>query len=274
MTSGRSSGAADDPDGDDGGQGSRRRAREVVHGLREGLGTGSLRLYLQPIVDAARDVLGYEALVRWERADRELVLPEAFVPLAEHTGLIVEIDAWILEEVCALLADWARDARTHDLFIAVNASGRQFASEGFAEFVRSTVRRYGVRPERLAFEVTETMAQHDIGLTAETLAALEADGHEVVLDDFGMGYSSLGQFTQLPVQGLKIDRGFVADAAEGRASAVIAAIVGMAHAIGASATAEGVENEEQFACLERLGVDRYQGFLFGRPEPAASAARG
>lgn len=240
----------------------------IAAGLRDGFENGDLHLYLQPIVGADRSVLGFEALVRWEGEDRVLVPPADFVPVAEYTGLIVDIDAWMLEEVCRLLASWSKNERSRELFIAVNVSEQQLRSGCFAEQVRSALARHGVRPQLLGLEVLENMIQRDIARTIEALNELRADGHEISLDDFGVGYSSLGRLKRLPVQNIKIDRSFVEDVAEDPLDvAIVEAIVHIARAIGMSATAEGVETEEQFARLQSLGVDRYQGFLFGRPGP-------
>lgn len=240
----------------------------LMFDLRRGIERGDLRLYLQPIVCSDRSVGGFEALLRWQDPRRGLVLPGDFVPLAESTGLIVDIGAWVLDQACRTLADWAEDERTRDWFISVNVSEQQLRQRDFPETVRSALRRSGARAELLKLEVTETMIHRDVGRTVAMLHELRADKVEISLDDFGVGYSSLGYLKWLPVQTLKIDRTFITNVVNDPIdSAMVRAMVDMAHVMGVKVVAEGIETPAQFAKLKDFGADRFQGFLFGRPAP-------
>jgi len=245
----------------------------LLFDLRRGLEEGDLRLYLQPIVGEDRSLLGFEALLRWEDPVRGLVLPGDFIPLAESTGLIVEIGAWVLDEACRTLASWGQQEATEDLFIAVNVSEQQLRQAEFADTVREALRRSGARPELLKLEVTETMIHSDVDRTVALLRELRAEKIEISLDDFGVGYSSLGYLKWLPVQNLKIDRTFITNVVDDPLdAAMVKAMINMAHVMGVKVVAEGVETEAQFARLIEFGVDRFQGFLFGRPAPIVSDA--
>lgn len=241
----------------------------LIFDLRRGVECGDLRLYMQPIVGPEAGVLGFEGLLRWEDATRGLVRPDQFIPLAESTGMIVEIGAWVLDEACRTLAEWAGHERTRDWFVAVNVSEQQLRQTDFADTVRGALRRHGARPELLKLEVTETMIHRDVDRTVAVLRELRAEQIEISLDDFGVGYSSLEYLKWLPVQNLKIDRTFIATVVEDPLdAAMVQAMVNLAHVMGINVVAEGVETEAQFAKLREYGVDRFQGFLFGKPEPS------
>lgn len=241
---------------------------DLLLDLRRGIVEGALCLYLQPIVDAERRIISYEGLVRWMDEKRGLVPPQEFIPLAERTGLIVDIGVWVLGEACRVLAAWAKQPATKDLKLSINVSEHQLRRADFAETVRCALRRHGASADRLRIEVTESTLQSDIAQAISTLRALHADDIQVSLDDFGTGYSSLSYLRQLPVHQLKIDRSFVQDIAVDPVDAeLVRGIVELAHYMGLSVVAEGVEDEAQFAALKRFAIDAYQGYLFGRPEP-------
>ena len=247
----------------------RERVRLMAE-LRHGVRRGELELFAQPVVDRARRVIGVEGLIRWRSPERGLVPPDAFIPLAEQTGAILEIDGWVLRQACRHLAAWSRDPRARHLTLSVNLSERQARDPGFAETVRAAVTRHAVPPGRLAFELTESVLHTDVERTRRLLASLREVGVLASLDDFGTGYSSLSYLRQLPVQQLKIDRSFVAPVgADPRSAAIVQSIVQLGRTFGLQVVAEGVETEEQFARLSELGVDGFQGFLFGRPRPIA-----
>ena len=236
--------------------------------LRTGIRRGELRLYAQPIVDRERRMIGKEGLLRWQNGCRGLVPPDEFIPLAEQTGMIVEIGEWVLDQACRVLASWAADAQTRDLTFSVNLSERQLQLSDFADQVRGLISQHRVAPERLKLEVTESVLQSDLGHTIAQLDELRKDGVQSSLDDFGTGYSSLSYLRQLPVQQLKIDRSFVSSVVEDEQAAAIAeTIVQLGRIFQLQVVGEGVETEAQFERLRDLGVDAFQGYLFGHPEP-------
>lgn len=241
----------------------------LVSGLRRGIRSNELLLYTQPIVNGDRRMIGVEGLIRWINPEQGLLLPAAFIPLAEQTGLIVEIGEWVIEEACKMLAIWQRDPEMRELTFSVNLSERQLHVEGFADQVRSIVERHGVEPGRLKLELTESALQADLDRTIRLLSTLEAEGVSSALDDFGTGFSSLSYLQRLPVQQLKIDRSFVVAMGEEAAGAsIVRTIVQLGRAFNLQVVAEGVETESQFEQLRELGVDAFQGFLFSKPKPS------
>lgn len=246
----------------------------LVSELRRGIDGGELRLFAQPIVDRQRRVIGEEGLIRWLSPERGLVPPADFIPLAEQTGIIVDIGEWVLEEACRVLAAWERDPERRELTLSVNLSERQLRVDDFTDRVRGTIARSGIEPERLKLELTESALHTDLDRTIGLLSLLRAEGVRASLDDFGTGYSSLSYLRRLPVQQLKIDRSFVSAVAEdAQAAAVARAIVQLGRTFELQVVAEGVETETQFERLLELGVDAFQGFLFGRPRPVGETLR-
>ena len=247
-----------------------RERSELVRDLRRCVAEKRLRLHLQPVVTADRRVVGYEGLVRWADEKRGLVTPAEFIPLAERTGIIIEIGDWVLDEACRILAEWAKDPETSERTVAVNVSERQLRSGVLVESVRAALRRHGAPPERLRLEVTESELHRDLERSVQILEELRAERVQISLDDFGTGYSSLNHLSRLPVQQLKIDRAFVAPVVDDETgAAIVGTIVQLARLMGLSIVAEGIETEAQFEALRGFGIDAFQGFLFGRPEPLA-----
>ncbi|UOQ60570.1 EAL domain-containing protein [Leucobacter rhizosphaerae] len=245
-----------------------RERVQLVSELRRGIERGELRLFAQPIVDRHRRVLGEEGLIRWRSPERGLIPPDEFIPLAEQTGMIIEIGEWVLDQACRQLAVWARDPATQHLTLSVNLSERQLRERDFAEQVRDRMDHYGVPAGKLKFELTESVLNTDLDRTIRLLSLLRADGVLTSLDDFGTGYSSLSYLRQLPVQQLKIDQSFVDTVVDNaQTAAVITMIVQLGRAFGLHVVAEGVETEPQFQRLAELGVDAFQGFLFSKPRP-------
>lgn len=236
--------------------------------LREGIERGQLRLHAQPIVDARRRVIGAEALVRWAHPLRGELGPGDFIALAEQTGAIVDLGAWVLERACETLRDWSNSPGTRELTLSINVSERELRADGFTDRVKSQIERHDFARGRLRIELTESMWQRDIAYTAGLLHTLHELGVDTALDDFGTGYSSLSYLRTLPVSQLKVDRSFVAAiTTDERSAAVTRAIVDMAGTMGLDVVAEGVEAEGQFELLRGMGVDAFQGFLFARPMP-------
>jgi EAL domain-containing protein (putative c-di-GMP-specific phosphodiesterase class I) len=215
--------------------------------------------------------LGAEALVRWEHPDRGLIEPGEFIALAEETGLIVPIGTHVLREACLQARTW--QAAGQSLAIKVNLSARQFVHPNLAGVVAGILAETGIDPAMVYLEITETVLMEDAESTSAALAELKHLGVRLTVDDFGTGYSSLAYLRRLPVDELKVDRAFVAGLlADPEASAIVAAIINLAHTLGLAAVAEGVETAEQLGRLRELGCDIGQGYYFGRPLPADALA--
>jgi diguanylate cyclase (GGDEF)-like protein len=238
--------------------------------LREALDHGELRLVFQPIVDLhSGDVQAVEALVRWTHLVRGPISPAQFIPVAEASGLIVQLGEVVLHEACAQAARWQAAGRP--LLVSINVSVHQLRRRGFAASVRAALQRAGIGPERLAIEITESalMEARDAVLTRE-LQALRELGVAVYLDDFGTGYSSLSCLRDLRLEAIKIDRSFVAGLEHDRhAPPILRAMTAMARELGLRVIAEGVETEGERDLVAELGCDAMQGYLFAPPLPAA-----
>jgi len=242
---------------------------ETENALHRAIQRDELRIYYQPIVELAGGTCsGAEALVRWQHPERGLVAPDAFIDLAEETGLIVPLGAWVLEGACRQLMEWRASGQVSDTFtMAINLSARQLAQADLVGQVAAALERTGVPPERVCLEITESVLMAET--TIEAIDALRALGVYLSIDDFGTGYSSLGYLRRFPVDSVKVDRSFVDGlGTESEDSAIVAAVVGLGHALGLSVVAEGVETERQLAELVALGCDRAQGFFFSTPQPA------
>jgi diguanylate cyclase (GGDEF)-like protein/PAS domain S-box-containing protein len=238
--------------------------------LRHALDHGELRVHYQPIVDVvSSEPKATEALVRWEHPEHGLVPPLDFIPIAEETGLIIDLGRWVLETACEQAAAWQRRF-AQPLKIFVNASGRQIADPLFPADVAEIARRSGLLPGTLGLEVTESVLIDDAGSTMAVLNELHNDGVHLTLDDFGTGYSSLSYLKQFPLTGLKIDSTFTNGLGRSSAdTAIVKAVIDLSQALGLTVVAEGVETEEQLGHLRRLGCTRAQGYLFSRAQPAA-----
>lgn len=236
--------------------------------LRQAWRDNHLRVEYQPQVGLDGRMTGVEALLRWQHPTRGIVGPEEFVPTAEETALIIPIGHWVLEAACAQLAVWAQRPDRAHLTIAVNVSVRQFRHPEFIDEVVSCVRRSGIPPDRLKLELTESLLADNLEATIARMRNLKEMGVRLSVDDFGIGYSSLSYLKRLPIDELKIDRGFVKDIlTDGNDAAIAATIIGLCRNLGLEVIAEGVETEEQRAFLARQGCHRYQGYLFCRPLP-------
>jgi diguanylate cyclase (GGDEF)-like protein len=246
------------------------RRLEIEAALRGALDRGEFHVVAQPIgrfLDG--EIHGVEALLRWTHPVLGTVGPDEFIPIAEETGLIDAIGAWVLRESCCAVMRTRRDIG-RELVLGVNVSPRQLRHPAFIAAVQGALADSGLPAELLVIEITETALLGSDPATAHTLAALRDLGAQLVLDDFGTGFSSLSMLKERPIDGIKIDRSFVAGLPGDTSSgAIVAAVVGMAHALGRSVTAEGIETAEQLAFLEGLGCDHAQGWLLGRPMPFA-----
>lgn len=242
--------------------------------LREALHDAQLSIHLQPQVDARGQPIGAEALLRWQHPQHGAIAPDRFIPLAEASGLIRPIGAWVLEQACAQLARWQTQAHTRHLELSVNVSQRQFQDSDFVAQTLQLLDASGIDASRLVLELTESLVAEDIKATAAKMQLLHRRGVRFALDDFGTGYSSLSLLRQLPLHLLKIDRSFVRDLDQGDGgSAVITrTIVALARSLGLAVIAEGVENQAQLQALRAQGCDAFQGYLFARPMPTQQLA--
>ncbi|RAA06168.1 hypothetical protein DOT66_20335 [Ralstonia pseudosolanacearum] len=242
---------------------------QLVQDLRLALERHELVLHYQPKFSAPHGpVVGVEALVRWQHPERGLVQPDAFIPLAEKTGLIVPLGAWVLDEACRQMAQWRREGHAQ-WSIAVNLSAVQFAHAALVDTVRDTLARHALEPQGLTLEITESTAMRDADASLHILQQLHAMGVRISIDDFGTGYSSLLYLKRLPASELKIDRGFVRDLAhDSEDAAIVSAVVALGQTLNLRIVAEGVETEVQQAFLTRLGCHALQGNLLGRPMTA------
>jgi diguanylate cyclase (GGDEF)-like protein/PAS domain S-box-containing protein len=238
--------------------------------LRRALEREEFTVYYQPIVDLSTGAMvSAEALLRWEHPDGALVGPDEFIPLAEETGLIVPIGAWVLETACRQLAEWQRTDPA--MSVAVNLSVRQMIAADIVRLVADVIERTGARPEGLCLELTESLFMRDVIQFSDTLSRFKELDMSLSIDDFGTGYSALSYLKRFPIDAVKIDRTFVIDLGRDQHStALVAAIVAMANALGLDVTAEGAETDDQLADLRRLGCQRVQGYLLARPMPAAA----
>jgi EAL domain-containing protein (putative c-di-GMP-specific phosphodiesterase class I) len=253
-----------------------RRALDALRietGLRRALQHGELRVQYQPKV-ALRDgrIIGVEALVRWQHPEDGLVAPNDFVPIAEETGLVVRLGAFVFEAACAQAAAW-RDAGFQPIRVAVNISAREFVP-ALPGRVRAELARHRLAPDWLELEITESTLMHSPERVITLMDELTQMGVALSLDDFGTGYSSLSYLKRFPIDTLKIDRSFIHGIPEDASdNAIAGAIIGMAKRLGHRVIAEGVETRAQLTFLEAAGCDEIQGFLFSPPVEAGEMTR-
>jgi|GEM_PF-733972 len=241
---------------------------ELETDLRKALQQGELELYYQPKVDTLIGVLsGAEALVRWNHPERGLVPPDQFIGIAEDTGLITSIGAWVLQTACHTATAWNRDA-LFPVKVAVNLSVRQFMSDNLIDTVQAALAASGCKPQWLELEITESLLMTNKTEISVSLEALHQMGIAIAIDDFGTGYSALSYLVDFPVSTVKIDKAFVRDITENKKNlALVKTIVSMGQALGLELVAEGVETGQQAACLDKLGCHIIQGYFYGKPMP-------
>jgi diguanylate cyclase (GGDEF)-like protein len=252
------------------GMDARAQARRLLEmDLRAALQRDEFQPYYQPIRDVASDrVVAFEALMRWNHPQRGLISPINFIPLAEETGLIVQLGEFVLRSACADAATWP-----DDVDVAVNLSPVQFKSPNLIAIVTEALKASGLAAHRLELEITESVLLQNSEATLTTLHELRGMGVRISLDDFGTGYSSLSYLRSFPFDKIKIDRSFVSELATRQDSmAIIRAVTGLGRSLGIVTTAEGVENDAQLELLRREGCTQVQGFLFSMPRPASDVA--
>ena len=234
--------------------------------LRRAIERKELLLHYQPKIDlATRRIIGAEALVRWQHPQLGLVHPNEFIPLAEDTGLVVPLGAWVMQEAMRQYVAW-REAGLPPLKLAINLSARQFRLENLPDLVAAALAESGADPQAFVFELTESMVMQDAERALTAMHSIKQLGISLSLDDFGTGYSSLSYLRRFPIDEVKIDRSFVRDLHHNADDAAIAAaVVALARTLGLRVVAEGVELEAQVLVLEKLNCDQVQGYFFGRP---------
>ena len=251
------------------------RAREgLARDLRRAVAERQLRLLYQPQIDLSSGrMVGVEALVRWEHPERGLLTPDRFIPLAESTGMIVDIDDWVIREACTQKRAWD-EAGLESLAVAVNVSAHRLVTGDLAGTVAAALRDTGGDAARLEIELTETVAVEPDSDAVRAIRRVRELGVQVAIDDFGMGHSALSRLQTFPVDRLKIDKSFVAPLTHGpEGASIAAAMIAMARSLGLLVVAEGVEAPEQLAALMSLGCECAQGYLFSKPVPPAQIAR-
>jgi diguanylate cyclase (GGDEF)-like protein/PAS domain S-box-containing protein len=244
--------------------------RRLELDLRNAITNEEFELYYQPLINLDRnEVCSCEALLRWHHPERGMIAPEAFIPVAEETGLITAIGDWALRAACAEAMTWP-----DHVTVAVNVSPVQFKNQTLVLTVVAALAASGLPARRLAIEITEAVLMQDNETTLATLHQLRDLGVQIVMDDFGTGYSSLSYLRSFPFDKIKIDRSFINDVSDkGDASAIVQATTNIATHMNMSTTAEGVETPEQLSTVRALGVTEMQGYLFSRPQRAAEIAR-
>jgi EAL domain-containing protein (putative c-di-GMP-specific phosphodiesterase class I) len=245
--------------------------------LRRALDKGELFLHFQPTIDlASGQIVGAEALARWQHPTRGLVPPTEFIPLAEASGLIRPLGAWVLREACRQAAEWQRNTAHRDkpLALSINLSGRQLQVSEVVDDVATALRESGLQPDSLVLEMTESVLMDDDENVLAILRQLKALGARLAIDDFGTGYSSLSYLHRFPVDMLKIDRSFVERLSHASDNAELArTIVRLGQSLQLVTVAEGVEDSAQFLALRRMGCDVGQGYYFGKPMASEEISR-
>lgn len=244
---------------------------ELERELRAAVANNEFVLFYQMQVDEDKRILGAEVLVRWHHPKRGMIKPAEFIPLAEETGLILEIGQWVLDTTCAQLKAWEQDPQKNQLKLSVNVSAKQYHQPNFVESVKSTITRHQIKPSLLNFELTESILLEDTEGAITSMNQLKEIGVKFELDDFGTGYSSLQYLKKLPLYQLKIDQSFVRDITENiNDRTLVTTIISLAHNFGLKVIAEGVETAEQLEFLQQNNCDHYQGYYFGQPLPIAA----
>lgn len=233
--------------------------------LLESLKRNEMEVYYQPQIDTlTRDICGYEALLRWTHPTRGAVPPSDFINVAEKIGFIHVLGDWVLNMACKEAVNWPKSLK-----VAVNLSSVQFTNKNLIQTIKSALEISHLEPERLEIEITESVLLDKHEKTLATLLQLKALGIQIAMDDFGTGYSSLGSLSSFPFDKIKIDRSFIREVTTSKdALAIVEHVTGIGKSLGMITIAEGIETEEEFECLKRIGCDQVQGFLFGRPAPA------
>ncbi len=241
---------------------------QLENELHEALLGNQFELHYQPQVDIKGKIIGAEALIRWRHPERGLISPGTFIPMAEESGLIVDIGEWVIAEACRQLARWQTRKEFQSLVLAVNVSAKQMGLPDFPERVHYRLQQEKIHSQKLKLEITESLLLGDIEQTIFRMKILKGLGVSFSLDDFGTGYSSLQYLKRLPLDQIKIDQSFVREICQDENDqAIVSTIIAMASHLGLSVIAEGVEDTAQREALLRRGCHFFQGYLYGRPLP-------
>jgi len=239
---------------------------EIENALRRAMENNEFQLRYQKQVDLEGRLAGLEALLVWSHPKLGITSPTQFIPVAEESGLIVPIGGWVIAEACRQRAEWQRKYPNLRAKVAVNVSVVQFMRKGFVESVALALKESGLDPSLLELELTESVVVRDVQESVRQMERLRSTGVSLAIDDFGTGYSSLSYLRMLPLDTLKIDRSFLREVdSDPHTMPLVRAIVALAHSLGLSVTAEGVENERQLEALRSVGCDHVQGYLIGEP---------
>ncbi|OGO84921.1 MAG: diguanylate phosphodiesterase [Chromatiales bacterium RIFOXYA1_FULL_46_5] len=245
----------------------------LLRSLRSDFQKDKLQLWYQPqICLKSRNVLGMEALLRWPQTDGSFISPAVFIPLAEYSGLIIEIGDWVLQQACKQLQSLKEQGFSH-LRIAVNVSMPQFRNHRFVQSVINCVERYQVNPALLELEITESVVMDDPKIVIDALNKLKDFGIKVAIDDFGIGFSSLSYLQQLPLDRIKIDRAFIQDFARPNGTLIAETIVNLGQKLGLATIAEGIETQAQEDAVRAMGCEEVQGFMYAKPMHAADLVK-
>ena len=243
-----------------------QQAEELLAGVEHALDEGQFKVWFQPQYDGATGALsGAEALIRWQHPEKGMIAPGAFIPLLEHSSLITRVDHYVWEHTCRHLQAW--NAAGLHVPVSVNVSRMDLQSGGLPEHFTALTARYGLSPDQLRLEITESAYTDKSGQLADMVARLRAAGFTVEMDDFGTGYSSLNMLKDVPIDVLKLDMKFLSGGQEERGQLILSSVVDMAHRLGMLVIAEGVETGQQAQDLTALGCDAMQGYYFARPMP-------
>lgn len=239
---------------------------ETENSLRRALAKNEFVIHYQPVISLlSREIVGVEALVRWQHPRKGLLMPSSFIPVAEDTGLIIPIGEWVLRSACNQVRSWQKSG--YPLRVAVNLSARQFRQPQLTETIRAVLLETSLIPESLEVEITESIAAEDLNVTISILRSLKDMGIRISIDDFGTGFSSLSYLRRFPIDTLKIDKSFVADILPRRDEEIVTAIINLAQTLKLKVIAEGVETREQLNFLAEKHCDEIQGYFFCRPLP-------
>ena len=239
----------------------------MIRQLRDDFGERKLQLWYQPQIDlVTQEIIGMEALLRWPSSDGGFVSPAVFVPLAEYSGLIIDIGAWVMQEACEKLR-LLTEANFIGLRMAVNVSMPQFRDPAFIDLVKKAITDNSLAPDCIELEITESIVMDEPQLVVDALHELKEFGVKVALDDFGTGFSSMSYLQQLPLDRLKVDRAFVNEISPNKSAFIAETIVTLGAKLGLRTIAEGIEKPEQANFLLKLGCDEAQGFMYAKPMP-------
>lgn len=239
---------------------------QLSQALNHALDNQEFTLALQPQMNRQSQVIGFEALLRWQHPTLKAIPPNDFIPIAEATGSIVALGDWVLEKGCDILAQWGTSQSRQHLKLSVNVSPVQFRRSDFVTRVQGIIERTGANPNNLQFELTESLMANDIDFIVTQMKRLRQIGVSISLDDFGTGYASLAYLTQLPLDELKVDRAFVNNLdKQSRSELLTETIINLGRSMNLAVVAEGIETQQQFERLQAMGCEYFQGFLFGKP---------